>query len=621
MVLTNAGQAPLQVLENGIFIEPPSASDFSVEAVESSLQGPVDLSAGSKELAGSSSEQWTVSLKFDPALAGPASATLKILSDDPDEPAADIDLAGEAITVPDMVATVPGNASDDLSIPFRAQLNDGAGGATSLATVLIENRGSQALAISQNGIGLNAPGPFSIEEIESSLTGPVDLTSGPVNIAPGREETWTVSILFDPDADGEFQNSLEIASDDPDTPLATVDLAGRGVRPFIEPQTPSAPVGIAALMPFAISWRDEYAAGDASIDLFLDTDLDPSDGLVPVASDISEDSVADSFFFRPSENLAGETFYVYARIRAGAVSNGEYAPGSIFVEPAGTLAFLSPSVTISPDYFYEYEYNGITYSGQVQLEPGKNTVVATAPDGQGGEIDHAFEVFRTDGLLDGVAYTHDIAGRVVSATDSRGRGNDCGIRRHGQGGADRGLRRRLRALRLQPLGISRFHAGQSRVDLLRIRRSVPGGGRWFDPPTKQRETPTISRWGYEYNLAGQRTAMVYPGGGANRVRLRLGRKAVFGERPGLGKHCGIRVRPCHGAVEPDEPSQRAFPPSTATTAPPGWSKSCMKKIDDGALIARFHYELDEGGRRTQLHLTVPDESTPDPDDTATRKEK
>ncbi len=619
VVLANAGQAPLQVLENGIFIDPPSASDFSVEAVESSLQGPVDLSAGPKELAGSSSERWIVSLKFDPVLAGTASATLKILSDDPDEPAVDIDLAGEAITAPDMVATVPGNASDDLSIPFGAQLNDGAGGAMSLSTVLIENRGAQALAIFQNGIGLNAPGPFSIEEIESSLTGPVDLTSGPVNIAPGREETWTVSILFDPDANGEFQNSLEIASDDPDTPLATVDLAGQGVQPLIEPETPSAPVGVPALMPFAISWRDEYAAGDASIDLFLDTDLDPSGGLVAVASDISEDSVADSFFFRPSENLAGETFYVYARIRAGAVSNGEYAPGPIFVEPAGTLAFLSPSVTTSPDYFYEYEYNGITYSGQVQLEPGKNTVVATAPDGQGGEIDHAFEVFRTDGLLDGVAYTHDIADRVVSSTDSRGVATTAEYDAMGRvakiAASDGGFARFAYNPSGFPVSMQDNHGWTfygyddlyRAVSVIRSANETTGD-------------PDDIAVGYEYNLAGQRTAVVYPGG--ERIEYgydSAGRLSSVSD-PDSGNIAEYEYDHATGLLSR---MNRANGVSTVY----GYDGAARlveivhEKADDGALIARFHYELDEGGRRTQLHLTVPDESTPDPDDTATRKEK
>jgi len=53
-----------------------------------------------------------------------------------------------------------------------------------------------------------------------------------------------------------------------------------------------------------------YPAGNATIALFLDADIDPSAGLIPITTGISEDDPQNSYSWRVDPTLVGVTYHV-----------------------------------------------------------------------------------------------------------------------------------------------------------------------------------------------------------------------------------------------------------------------------------------------------------------------
>ncbi len=92
VTLTNTGQLPLQVNQNGITLI--NGTHYKIVGVSSSTQGTINLASGSATLRASSAETWTSTLQFDPLTAGLLSDTLLIASNDPINPTTSIALNG-----------------------------------------------------------------------------------------------------------------------------------------------------------------------------------------------------------------------------------------------------------------------------------------------------------------------------------------------------------------------------------------------------------------------------------------------------------------------------------------------------------------------------------------------
>jgi flagellar hook assembly protein FlgD len=99
------------------------------------------------------------------------------------------------------------------------------------------------------------------------------------------------------------------------------------------------------------SWRDsdpdaepQEGGGDppevsATIDLYLDDDQTPDEGdetkITTTSIDAVDDGVRDTFSYQIPAGLAGQTFFVYAKIDRGGSGNVSYAPAQLVVnDPA-----------------------------------------------------------------------------------------------------------------------------------------------------------------------------------------------------------------------------------------------------------------------------------------------
>ena len=589
--LINTGEAALTVASNGIAL---SAGAFAIDSVVSSIAGTVDLSAGPATIAGGTQETWCVTVLFDPTTAGAASNQLVVTSDDADESPLRVVLLGTGLSEPDLC--VGGTVS------FGPVLNDGSGGREATETLVLCNLGALPLTVAQNGLGFGATNGYRVIQIVSSLSGSVNLSPASDVIGGTNSETWTVTLGFDPAVDGSITNVLRISSNDPDESTALVALLGEGVQPSIAVSEPATDLGIPAEKAYRIEWQDEYTAGDAAISLYADADTNPNAGLVPIVAGLSEDSADNFFMWQPPVALTGGQYYLYAQIADGSVTQGAYSAGRVTIEGVNSFRLLSPSETANGDYAYRYEYNGVVYSGLVSLAVGENTIVQFAPDGQGGTIAHEFHVTRVDSLIDRAGYAYDAMGRVTSVTNARGI-----VTTYTYDAMDR----------LEKIETSWGSVTEFAYDLLGNLVSLHDASGWTfygyddlcrptavvysaDATMGDGDDLTIT---YAYDLVGNRRSITYPGG--MRVtygydpagRLLAVTNATTGEITAYGYNAtngllqtvtlpvGVRVRYAYDGLA--RPTDVRY-----------------EKTTDGSLLALYHYELDAGGRRTELHVTV-----------------
>lgn len=432
VVIGNAGEAELTVPVGGITLTGADASHFEVVSIISDSAGWIDLSSESATVQGNSEEAWTVMLRFDPATAGPLAAQLRIESDDPDENPAFVDLSGTGLDEPDLDLRDSGGSPfpEPWSLSYGPHLNDGTGERVATRSFRLRNIGTQPLTVDHEGIALTAGSGspnaqrFEVLSVESSTVGSIDMAATDPSlrqIAPTQTEEWTISVAFDPDADTAFSDTLTVASDDPDEASVSVALSGEGARPrIVSVMDEIVEQNVSAGTLFELEWEDEYVAGNAMVNLYYDTDNDPSSGLVPIAENIPEDDDADVFHWIPEETLAGTTIWIYATARDGIVTDGAYADNPLHIEGEGSFQVLSPLRVTSADYAYEYEYLGETYTGVTTLGAGETIVRVDTPTEGGGSVTHTFKVDLVDSLLDQTNITYDSLNRVETQTNGNG---------------------------------------------------------------------------------------------------------------------------------------------------------------------------------------------------------
>ncbi|RPH77492.1 MAG: choice-of-anchor D domain-containing protein, partial [Planctomycetaceae bacterium] len=182
--VSNAGDADLVI--SGTSFTGANAGAFGVTGVTSPIGA---LGSGS------------VAVTFNPAgLGGPISATLHIQSNDADTPEATVMLTG---TLPAL--------EPDISVP--AQVTLASDGMPETVDVVVSNVGQQALNLSGVVVtGANA-GAFLV------VTQPVSIVAGGMG---------TIQVSFDPAGlpGGAVDATLQITSNDPDSPLVNIPIVG-----------------------------------------------------------------------------------------------------------------------------------------------------------------------------------------------------------------------------------------------------------------------------------------------------------------------------------------------------------------------------------------------------------
>ncbi len=151
---------------------------------------------------------WTVT--FNPASAGNKAATFTVASDDPYEPTVDVPASGRGVI-------------GDISLVGNLAFGVVPRGTTHTLPVDVFNNGDGELDV--NAVTIGGGPRYSIDPAPAT----------PATIVPGNSERFLVS--FAPtanDGPGNHNSTLHVASDDPDTPDATLPAtAGVGV-PVIE---------------------------------------------------------------------------------------------------------------------------------------------------------------------------------------------------------------------------------------------------------------------------------------------------------------------------------------------------------------------------------------------------
>jgi len=152
----------------------------------------------------SAGQSASLALTFQPTIAGAASASLSIASNDPATPTSTVALAGTGSTT----ATQAGITLT----PSSANLGNVTVGSSNSQTFQVKNTGNGVLTITQatvSGTGFSTPG-----------------LTVPLSINPGL--TSTFNAVFQPAAAGSATGSISILSNAPTSPT-TIGLSGTGV--------------------------------------------------------------------------------------------------------------------------------------------------------------------------------------------------------------------------------------------------------------------------------------------------------------------------------------------------------------------------------------------------------
>ncbi len=411
VTLSNTGQLPLTINQNGINLA--TGSQFKIASITSSTQGTISLSGGPLTIAANSGETWTVTLQFDPSTAGALSDTLRIASNDPASPTTSVALSGTGLNQPALVVTDSDTPNNDLQQSFPPTLNDGAGGQSSTRTVQLTNIGTQPLVVAQNGIQLLAGTDFQIVSVVSSTSGTVNLSAGSATLAPTSNETWTVTLRFDPRSTATLTDTLRITSNDPVNPTVNVTLTGQGVVAVVNAVYPAQAINVSAGNVYRVTWNDTYAPGTGTVSVYYDTDRNPAAGLIAIATGLPQTTTF--YDWQVPAALVGGTYTIYVTIQDAGMAVGSYAAGSLTVDAAGSDRLTSAPVTDQASYALSYVYNGTTYTAPYTLVAGDNTLYATAAGAT-----HQYHVFLAASLVDSDSTGYDALGNVTSTTDANG---------------------------------------------------------------------------------------------------------------------------------------------------------------------------------------------------------
>lgn len=155
----------------------------------------------------------TVTLRFTAGEIGPATGSLTITSNDPDEPSMLVPLSGTSTEPP------PPPAPRIEVRPLSLSFGEVTLGTTADRTVEVRNTGTANLQVS--GLSTN--------NAAYSVVSP----AMPATVAPGN--AITVTVRFAPTAEQPESGDLTITSDDADAPTVAVALSGTGVTEPVPP--------------------------------------------------------------------------------------------------------------------------------------------------------------------------------------------------------------------------------------------------------------------------------------------------------------------------------------------------------------------------------------------------
>jgi hypothetical protein len=230
LTLSNSGEVDLTFTGDQIILAGPNAPEFSItgDTMESMLG-----SGGMR----------TVTLNFDPSDTGSKSASLRITSDDPDEPAVDIALVG--------IGLGTGLVSDPRLIDQGARQVDG--GTTPSMQVTITNISGSSIELATGGVIL----------VGDDVTAfPITSDTGEAMLDLGASRVLVIA--FDPASVGAKAAMLRVSREGAVSPSLVVALVGTGIQGY--PST----VTIDALTRFILGFENDPSGLDINNDSVVD---------------------------------------------------------------------------------------------------------------------------------------------------------------------------------------------------------------------------------------------------------------------------------------------------------------------------------------------------------------
>ncbi|MFC7202990.1 Ig-like domain-containing protein [Haloferax namakaokahaiae] len=339
-----------------------------------------DVTAGNETTALAVGESHDFTVSFSPTVEDSVSATLEVLSDDPDDHPVNVSVSGAGAHPP----------APDISVePRYLDFGNVSHGSSGTAIVTISNDGDVDLSITGETFEVFSP-TFTITD-----------GGGPTVVAPG--EHHNVTLRFTPPSTGDHTTTMYLTSNDSDEPTVSVELDGTGVVP------PSNRGPVPAADHYAVASGENLTVDSPGL---LANDIDPNgdsfslthygepqNGTLTVVSD-------GSFVYEPDDGFAGTDNFVYR-------TRDEYGDYSSYVTvTVEVLPDPNREPTAVPDNFTVYEGETLTVSGPGVLENDR--------DADGDSFDATHHSNPTDGTLS--TFAQD--GSFVYAPDSGFTGTD-----------------------------------------------------------------------------------------------------------------------------------------------------------------------------------------------------
>lgn len=206
VTIKNTGVSPLNITQ--ISVTGADASVFKIDTL-------YDHCSGAALIPGAQCELITA---FEPTSVGNKAASLVIASNDPINPSLTVPMSGNGVVIPKILVRS--------EMTFEADIN------SSIQKIIeVENMGTADLHI--HSVSLSSTTDFKIDYdgCSNEVLPPDDWDPSSPGTIPLRCE---VHVIFSPTSRGEKTAVVSIASNDPDTPVATVKLIGNPPLTFEE---------------------------------------------------------------------------------------------------------------------------------------------------------------------------------------------------------------------------------------------------------------------------------------------------------------------------------------------------------------------------------------------------
>ena len=229
--IKNVGTGSLKIKQKGVTLL--QNKHYRIISIKSTTRGNINLENSSSTISPNGSEVWNMEVCFDPSEYGRLVDELQVLPDDSNKleyliPTYSVSLTG--LGQKPMSLAVENELDTSVQkLTFKDTYADGSGLEQSTETLYLKNKGEAPLTVDKNGIILSSGRQFKIKDVVSNKQGNINLSSSSATISGNNNETWAITLVFDPSTGDNLTDTLTIKNNDPKASNYTVSLTGKGL--------------------------------------------------------------------------------------------------------------------------------------------------------------------------------------------------------------------------------------------------------------------------------------------------------------------------------------------------------------------------------------------------------